>query len=178
MRTTSPAPARSRSEQLGASSFAYAAPKAVPSLCSRYAVHGVFDRVPMCCQACKACDVHLALQKRLPGVKSGISRASGAKADILYEPGDTIRFGSQSLQVLPTPGELASGMRPSYGACTGIGQVWHPASLCLSRCRSHEWLRVLSQPSRRRPRVHRRHAADPRLRPHRLPGKHVDIQTL
>lgn len=41
----------------------------------------------------------------MPKVRSGISRASGAQADILYEPGDTVSFGSQTLQVLPTPGE-------------------------------------------------------------------------
>lgn len=45
------------------------------------------------------------MQKRLPDVKSGISKASGAQADILYEPGDAIEFGSQTLEVLPTPGE-------------------------------------------------------------------------
>jgi sulfur dioxygenase len=45
------------------------------------------------------------LQKRMPNVRSGISRASGAKADILFEPGDAVSFGSRTLQVLPTPGE-------------------------------------------------------------------------
>lgn len=46
------------------------------------------------------------LQKRLPNVKSGISKASGAQADILYEAGDAIQFGSQRLEVLFTPGVL------------------------------------------------------------------------
>jgi glyoxylase-like metal-dependent hydrolase (beta-lactamase superfamily II) len=47
----------------------------------------------------------LKVQKRIKSVKSGISKASGAQADVLYAPGDTISFGSQTLQVLPTPGE-------------------------------------------------------------------------
>jgi hypothetical protein len=38
------------------------------------------------------------------GVQSVISRASGAKADVLVDDGDTISFGSQHLQVLATPG--------------------------------------------------------------------------
>jgi len=44
------------------------------------------------------------IKNRCPGVKSGISRSSGAKADILYEPGDTIKFGSHELKVFDTPG--------------------------------------------------------------------------
>lgn len=44
------------------------------------------------------------MQKRLPNVKSGISKASGAKADVLYEAGDSIQFGGQRLEVLLTPG--------------------------------------------------------------------------
>jgi hypothetical protein len=59
------------------------------------------------------------LQKRLPKVRSGISRASGAKADILYEPGDTIAFGSQTLQVLPTPGERQIKCHAKQGAQLG-----------------------------------------------------------
>lgn len=47
----------------------------------------------------------LTVQKRIKSVQSGISKASGAQADVLYAPGDTISFGSQSLQVLSTPGE-------------------------------------------------------------------------
>eukprot|EP01024_Parvocaulis_polyphysoides_P036662 TRINITY_DN32598_c0_g1_i1.p1 TRINITY_DN32598_c0_g1~~TRINITY_DN32598_c0_g1_i1.p1 ORF type:complete len:422 (+),score=63.35 TRINITY_DN32598_c0_g1_i1:167-1267(+) len=44
------------------------------------------------------------LKKLVPGVKSGIAKASGAKADFFFEDGDEIKFGQQSLKVLSTPG--------------------------------------------------------------------------
>lgn len=40
----------------------------------------------------------------LPRVKSGISAASGAAADIYFSPGDTIEFGKHNLVVKATPG--------------------------------------------------------------------------
>lgn len=43
-------------------------------------------------------------------MRTGISRASGAKADILYDPGDSIHLGCHHLRVLPTPGEWLLGV--------------------------------------------------------------------
>ncbi|XP_017795427.1 PREDICTED: persulfide dioxygenase ETHE1, mitochondrial [Habropoda laboriosa] len=40
----------------------------------------------------------------LPGCQSMISRSSGAKADILLNPGDEISFGRHHLRILSTPG--------------------------------------------------------------------------
>lgn len=45
-----------------------------------------------------------ALKQLLPGCKSLISRASGAQADILVDPGEQIEFGRHTLEVRPTPG--------------------------------------------------------------------------
>mmetsp|Transcript_55930 Transcript_55930/g.132686 ORF Transcript_55930/g.132686 Transcript_55930/m.132686 type:complete len:277 (+) Transcript_55930:1-831(+) len=42
--------------------------------------------------------------KELLECKSGISKAAGAKADIYYSHGDTIKFGAHSLEVRATPG--------------------------------------------------------------------------
>ena len=48
------------------------------------------------------------IKKRLgAGVKSGISKASGAKADILFDPDTEISVGKHKLKVLPTPGHTA-----------------------------------------------------------------------
>mmetsp|Transcript_24929 Transcript_24929/g.62823 ORF Transcript_24929/g.62823 Transcript_24929/m.62823 type:complete len:368 (-) Transcript_24929:244-1347(-) len=47
------------------------------------------------------------IKKRQPHVKSGIAKASGAKADIFYEHGDTISFGGHQLKVLATPGHTS-----------------------------------------------------------------------
>ena len=48
------------------------------------------------------------LKRRLgTTVKSGISRASGAKADVLFDPNDVIEVGKHRLRVLPTPGHTA-----------------------------------------------------------------------
>ncbi|XP_024396805.1 persulfide dioxygenase ETHE1 homolog, mitochondrial isoform X2 [Physcomitrium patens] len=44
------------------------------------------------------------LKKKIPGVKSAISRASGAKADIHLDAGDKICFGNLYLEVRSTPG--------------------------------------------------------------------------
>lgn len=45
------------------------------------------------------------LKQRLPGVKSAIGRASTAKADILFDEGDSLRVSDKlSLSVLSTPG--------------------------------------------------------------------------
>ncbi|XP_057329693.1 persulfide dioxygenase ETHE1, mitochondrial [Microplitis mediator] len=44
------------------------------------------------------------LKSILPGCKSIISRRSGAQADILLEPHDSINFGRHQLEALPTPG--------------------------------------------------------------------------
>ena len=47
------------------------------------------------------------LKRQLPGMKSIISKASTAKADILVEEGDTITFGTRSVRVLATPGHTS-----------------------------------------------------------------------
>ncbi|KAI3457038.1 hypothetical protein Pfo_013701 [Paulownia fortunei] len=44
------------------------------------------------------------LKSKVPGVKSIISKASNAKADLFIEPGDKICFGDLFLEVLATPG--------------------------------------------------------------------------
>mmetsp|Transcript_38113 Transcript_38113/g.81221 ORF Transcript_38113/g.81221 Transcript_38113/m.81221 type:complete len:350 (-) Transcript_38113:383-1432(-) len=46
------------------------------------------------------------LKKRIPGLRSAISAASGAKADLLVQPHEVILWssGRKALEVLPTPG--------------------------------------------------------------------------
>ncbi|CAO2833262.1 unnamed protein product [Amaranthus hypochondriacus] len=44
------------------------------------------------------------LKNKVPGVKSVISKASNAKADLLVEPGDKVFVGDLFLEVRPTPG--------------------------------------------------------------------------
>lgn len=44
------------------------------------------------------------MKSKVPGVKSIISKASNAKADLLVEPGDKIYFGDLFLEVRATPG--------------------------------------------------------------------------
>jgi len=44
------------------------------------------------------------LKQRLPDLRSYISRAAGAKADLLFEDGALISYGRRSLRVLATPG--------------------------------------------------------------------------
>jgi len=45
-----------------------------------------------------------ALKERVPGCRSIISQASGAKADEHLKPGDRVRFGARYIEALPTPG--------------------------------------------------------------------------
>ncbi|CAL4962174.1 unnamed protein product [Urochloa decumbens] len=47
------------------------------------------------------------IKTKLPGVKSVISRASGAKADHFVDHGDKIHFGNLFLEVRATPGHTA-----------------------------------------------------------------------
>lgn len=47
------------------------------------------------------------LKRQLPGLKSIISKASTAKADILVEDGDIIEFGTRHVKVLATPGHTS-----------------------------------------------------------------------
>lgn len=47
------------------------------------------------------------LKGAFPGAKSVISRASGAKADLLVDHGDKVHFGGFSLEVRATPGHTA-----------------------------------------------------------------------
>eukprot|EP00898_Chlorokybus_atmophyticus_P008284 jgi/Chlat1/8457/Chrsp80S07866 len=47
------------------------------------------------------------LKKKIPGVRSVISEASGARADVKVRDGDEIQFGNLTLQVRATPGHTA-----------------------------------------------------------------------
>ncbi|XP_038998584.1 persulfide dioxygenase ETHE1 homolog, mitochondrial-like [Hibiscus syriacus] len=47
------------------------------------------------------------IKGKVPDVKSVISKASGAKADVFIEPGDKITFGDLFLDVRATPGHTA-----------------------------------------------------------------------
>lgn len=88
----------------------------------------------------------LSVQKRLKSVRSGISEASGAQADVLYAPGDTISFGSQTLQVLPTPGERQSGLAPLF-VCSipGRGACFVPLQvLWVEHCSVSAWCCIVS----------------------------------
>jgi len=48
----------------------------------------------------------MSLQTKLPGVKSVISKASGAKADHFVDHGDKIHFGNLFLEVQPHSNKL------------------------------------------------------------------------
>ncbi|KAK9814193.1 hypothetical protein WJX72_001995 [[Myrmecia] bisecta] len=73
-----------------------------------------------------------AIKAQLPGVKSGISKASGAAADALYEPGDVIRFGSQELLVIPTPGHTSGCV--TYYSKTAGGRAFTGDTLLIRGC--------------------------------------------
>ena len=64
------------------------------------------------------------LKKLISGVKSIISEASGAEADVKIADGDTITFGKFKLDCRATPGHT-SGMLPAGGITdspTRLGQ--------------------------------------------------------
>ena len=44
------------------------------------------------------------IKKRLPACKSMIAEVSGAKADLFFTHGDTIKFGKYELECRSTPG--------------------------------------------------------------------------
>ncbi|KAM7495354.1 hypothetical protein LguiB_029963 [Lonicera macranthoides] len=60
------------------------------------------------------------MKNKVPGLKSIISKASNAKADLLVEAGDKIRFGDLFLEVRATPGHTLgcvtyiTGDRPNH----------------------------------------------------------------
>lgn len=60
------------------------------------------------------------IKTKLPGVKSVISRASGAKADHFVDHGDKIHFGNLFLEVRATPGHTAGCV--TYITGDGDGQ--------------------------------------------------------
>ena len=62
------------------------------------------------------------IKKRKPSVKSGISAASTAKADVLYVNDDVVTFGSHQLQVKATPGHTPGCV--SYVTASGGGMVF------------------------------------------------------
>jgi len=47
------------------------------------------------------------LKRKIPGLRSAISAASGAKADVLLTPGQELKVGAGTLRVLATPGHTA-----------------------------------------------------------------------
>jgi len=53
---------------------------------------------------CPSFDVDVVVQELVPGMKSVIAKAAGAKADMLVEHGEKIAFGKHSLEVRATPG--------------------------------------------------------------------------
>lgn len=62
-------------------------------------------------------------QKLRPGVKSVISTASGAQADVHVAAGDVITFGAHSLKCLATPGHTngcVSYFHAGEGSCSGM----------------------------------------------------------
>jgi sulfur dioxygenase len=73
------------------------------------------------------------IKQRLPDVKSGIAAAARAKADILYEPGDRIRFGTCELLVLATPGHT-DGCLSYYTTAGGVGRVFTGDALLIRGC--------------------------------------------
>lgn len=62
------------------------------------------------------------LKKKLPGVQSVISKASGAAADVLVEQWDKVRFGGLFLEVRSTPGHTAGCV--TYVTGDGPDQVY------------------------------------------------------
>lgn len=73
------------------------------------------------------------IKKRLgPTVKSGISKAAGAKADLTFNPDEVITFGSHSLKVLATPGHTA-GCISFYTESNG-GMVFTGDALLIRGC--------------------------------------------
>ena len=72
------------------------------------------------------------LKKRLPTLKSGIAAASGAKADILFHSGDTIRFGRHALKVIATPGHTDGCV--SYYTKSGGGAIFTGDTLLIRGC--------------------------------------------
>jgi len=72
------------------------------------------------------------LKKKVPGMKSGIAEASGAKADIFYKPGDTIKVGSIEIEVRATPGHT-SGCISFYTKANG-GMVFTGDAVLIRGC--------------------------------------------
>ena len=62
-----------------------------------------------------------ALKRRVPGLRSAISAASGAKADQLLAEGEEVSWaaGTRTLKVLPTPGHT-TGCVSYYDAQLGV----------------------------------------------------------
>jgi sulfur dioxygenase len=59
------------------------------------------------------------LKTKIPGVKSAISRASDAKADLQLDAGEKIYFGDLYLEVRPTPGHTKGCVTYVTGEGTG-----------------------------------------------------------
>ena len=120
------------------------------------------------------------LKRRLPGLRSAIARAAGAKADVLLEAGEEIGFGQRRLRVLETPAHTdgfvflsaASPFTPcllrrcSLLGCLSfydpsLGAVSSRAVFTLCQVLLHGSLMVMNRSG-----LHGRRAADRWLRPH------------
>eukprot|EP00884_Botryococcus_braunii_P000944 jgi/Botrbrau1/10850/Bobra.0025s0028.1 len=73
------------------------------------------------------------IKQKSPGVKSGISAAAKAKADVLYEPGDIIKAGAVELKVLATPGHT-DGCLCYYTTAGGVGRVFTGDAVLIRGC--------------------------------------------
>ena len=73
------------------------------------------------------------LKRRVPGLRSAISAAAGARADVLLQPDEELKWagGTRSLRVLPTPGHT-SGCVSYYDA--SLGAVFTGDVLLIDGC--------------------------------------------
>lgn len=72
------------------------------------------------------------LKSKLPNVTSGIAAAAGATADLLFSPGQELRFGRHTLTVVSTPGHTAGCC--SYYTTAGGGAVFTGDALLIRGC--------------------------------------------
>jgi len=74
-----------------------------------------------------------ALKERVPGLRSAISKASGAKADVYLHPGETVEWaaGARSLTMLSTPGHT-NGCFSFYDKA--MGAVFTGDALLIAGC--------------------------------------------
>ena len=71
------------------------------------------------------------LKRRVPGLRSAIAKAAGARADVLLEEGEKVLFGGRCLQVLATPGHT-DGCLSFYDPA--LGAVFTGDALLIGGC--------------------------------------------